>query len=58
MKINIELNLKEIEYLRQGLRQLLKNYEVGCDEWKEITALHNNLLNKELKLLSLMEEGK
>lgn len=58
MKINIELNLKEIEYLRQGLRQLLKNYEVGCDEWKEITALHIFLVNRQLKLRSLMEEGK
>lgn len=58
MKIKIELNLKEIEYLRKGLQKILKNYEVGCDEWKEITSLHIDLVNKQAKLLSLMEEGK
>lgn len=50
MKINIELNLEEISYLKRGLLEYIKIYSSDNSEWIKIFDLYTRLTDKEIEL--------
>ena len=50
MKIKIELNLEEVEYLKKGLLAYIQNYKSSDSEWIQIFDLYTRLADKALEL--------
>lgn len=50
MKINIELNLEEIEYLKKGLMKYIRYCEWNDSEWTNIYDLYMRLVDKGFEL--------